>query len=57
MQRTFTYSASRKSITVEGLKAYNAIGGGIEGYPDDELILYRLVPQKKSKKPSRVLLF
>ena len=22
-------------------------GGGIEGYPDDELILYRLVPQKK----------
>lgn len=48
MQRTFTYSASRKSITVEGLKAYNAIGGGIEGYPDDELILYRLVPQKKN---------
>ena len=48
MERTFTYSASRKSITVEGLKAYNATGGGIEGYPDDELILYRLVPQKKN---------
>lgn len=32
---------------MEGLKAYNAQGGGIEGYPDDELILYRLVPQKR----------
>ncbi|WP_234191437.1 MULTISPECIES: hypothetical protein [Bacteroidales] len=48
MERTFTYSSSRKSITVEGLKAYNAGGGGIEGYPVDELILYRLVPQKKN---------
>lgn len=47
MERTFTYSSSRKSITVEGLKAYNAGGGGIEGYPVDELILYRLVPQKR----------
>lgn len=47
MKRTFTYSSSRKSITVEGLKAYNAGGGGIEGYPVDELILYRLVPQKR----------
>lgn len=47
MKRTFTYSSSRKSITVEGLKAYNAEGGGIEGYPVDELILYRLVPQKR----------
>ena len=42
MKRVFTYSN-----TVEGLKAYNAQGGGIEGYPDDELILYRLVPQKR----------
>lgn len=47
MIRTFTYSNTRKSITVEGLKAYNADGGGIEGYPEDELILYRLVPQKR----------
>lgn len=47
MTRAFTYSGTRKSITVEGLKAYNAQGGGIEGYPDDELILYRLVPQKR----------
>ena len=47
MKRVFTYSNSRNSISVEGLKAYNAQGGGIEGYPDDELILYRLVPQKR----------
>lgn len=47
MKRVFTYSNTRNSITVEGLKAYNAQGGGIEGYPDDELILYRLVPQKR----------
>lgn len=47
MTRAFTYSETRKSITVEGLKAYNALGGGIEGYPEDELILYRLVPQKR----------
>ena len=48
MNRTFVYSSSRKSITVEGLKAYNAAGGGIEGASNDELILYRLVPQKKN---------
>ena len=48
MNRTFVYSSSRRSITVEGLKAYNATGGGIEGASDDELILYRLVPQKKN---------
>ena len=47
MTRAFTYSQTRNSITVEGLKAYNADGGGIEGYPEDELILYRLVPQKR----------
>lgn len=47
MTRVFTYSQTRNSITVEGLKAYNADGGGIEGYPEDELILYRLVPQKR----------
>ena len=47
MERVFTYSDDRNSITVTGLSAYNADGGGIEGYPEDELILYRLVPQKK----------
>lgn len=47
MDRNFTYSNNKKSITVTGLKAYNATGGGIEGAADDELVLYRLVPQKK----------
>lgn len=47
MEREFTFSNSTKSITVEGLKAYNANGGGSDGFAEDELILYRLVPQKK----------
>ena len=47
MDRNFTYSNNKKSITVTGLKAYNETGGGIEGVADDELVLYRLVPQKK----------
>lgn len=47
MERVFTYSDNRNSITVTGLNTYNGSGGGIEGYPEDELILYRLVPQKK----------
>lgn len=47
MTRAFTYSQTRNSITVEGLNAYNANGSGIERYPEDELILYRLVPQKR----------
>lgn len=47
MDRNFTYSNNKKSITVTGLKAYNATGGGVEGAADDELVLYRLVPQKK----------
>lgn len=47
MEREFTFSNSQKSITVTGLKAYNAAGGGADGFADDELILYRLVPQKK----------
>lgn len=47
MERVFTYSNNRNSITVTGLEAYNGNGGVIEGYPKDELILYRLVPQKK----------
>lgn len=46
MTREFTFSDSRKSITVEGLTAYSASGGGADGFSEDELILYRLVPQK-----------
>lgn len=48
IEKDVIYSASRNSITVEGLKAYNATGGGSEGFAEDELILYRLVPQKKN---------
>lgn len=46
MNRTFTYSNSRKSITVEGLKAYNVNKVGDSQYAKDEYVLYRLVPQK-----------
>ena len=45
MTRVFTYSNTQKSITIEGLQEYN--GGIEEGYPEDEAILYRLVPQKR----------
>lgn len=45
MTRVFTYSNTQKSITIEGLQSYN--GGIEEGYPEDEAILYRLVPQKR----------
>ena len=45
MTRVFTYSNTQKSITIEGLQSYN--GGIEEGYPKDEAILYRLVPQKR----------
>lgn len=45
MTRVFTYSNTQKSITIEGLQSYN--GSIEEGYPKDEAILYRLVPQKR----------
>lgn len=45
MTRVFTYSNTQKSITIEGLQSYN--GDIEEGYPKDEAILYRLVPQKR----------
>lgn len=45
MTRVFTYSNTQKSITIEGLQEYR--GGIEEGYPEDEAILYRLVPQKR----------
>lgn len=40
------YSDDRYAITVTGLKAYNANHEIVDGFPNDELILYRLVPQK-----------
>lgn len=45
MTRVFTYSNTQKSITIEGLQEYS--GDIEEGYPEDEAILYRLVPQKR----------
>lgn len=46
MERTFTFSDTRKSITVSGLNTYSGSNAGGE-YAEDEVIYYRLVPQKK----------
>lgn len=51
MEREFTFSDTRKSITVTGLKAYSANPDNEEtpnpdGFASDEYVLYRLVPQK-----------
>lgn len=45
--KTFTYSENQRSITVDGLNEYNAENPSEENFPDDETILYRLVPQKR----------
>lgn len=45
--KTFTYSDSQYSITVTGLKDYNAQNPSEENFPKDEVIYYRLVPQKR----------
>lgn len=45
--KTFTYSDSQYSITVTGLNEYNAQNPSEENFPDDEVIYYRLVPQKR----------
>ena len=51
MTREFTFSDTRKSITVTGLKAYSADPTqNPDGYADDEYVLYRLVPQKVNAK-------
>ena len=47
MEREYTFSNTRKSITVEGLSAYNADpNSNPDGFAKDEYVLYRLVPQK-----------
>lgn len=48
MKQVFSFSNNRNSITITGLKAYNPDGGGSEEFAEDELILYRLVPQKRN---------
>lgn len=45
--KTFTYSENQRSITVDGLNAYDAQNPSEENFPDDEVIYYRLVPQKR----------
>lgn len=46
VDKTFTYSENQRSITVDGLKEYDA-DPSEENFPDDETIYYRLVPQKR----------
>lgn len=51
MTRTFAFTNTTRSITVEGLKAYNAnAGDNPDGFSKDELVLYRLVPQKRGAR-------
>lgn len=45
--KTFTYSENQRSITVDGLNEYNAENPSEENFPEDEVIYYRLVPQKR----------
>lgn len=49
VNKTFKYSANQYSITVEGLNEYNynAPNPSEENFPKDEVIYYRLVPQKR----------
>lgn len=47
VDKTFTYSENQRSITVDGLNEYNATNPSEENFPDDEVIYYRLVPQKR----------
>lgn len=47
VEKTFTYSENQYSITVEGLNEYNAQNPSEENFPEDEVIYYRLVPQKR----------
>lgn len=47
VEKTFTYSENQHSITVEGLNEYNAQNPSEENFPEDEVIYYRLVPQKR----------
>lgn len=47
VNKTFKYSANQYSITVEGLNEYNAQNPSEENFPEDEVIYYRLVPQKR----------
>ncbi len=51
MERTFSFTNTTRSITVEGLKAYSATpSDNPDGFSRDEYVLYRLVPQKRGAR-------
>ena len=51
MKRTFAFTNTTRSITVEGLDAYNATPSeNPDGFSKDEYVLYRLVPQKRGAR-------
>lgn len=51
MTRTFSFTNHTRTITVEGLKAYNAnTSDNPDGFSKDEYVLYRLVPQKRGAR-------
>ncbi|WP_291601063.1 hypothetical protein [Bacteroides sp.] len=51
MTRTFAFTNTTRSITVEGLQPYNAdISQNPDGFSKDEYVLYRLVPQKRGAR-------
>lgn len=51
MTRTFFFTDHTRTITVEGLNAYNATtSDNPDGFSKDEYVLYRLVPQKRGAR-------
>lgn len=48
--KQFTFTDHQYAITIEGLEVYNVNAGSNpdDDFPDDEVVLYRLVPQKRN---------
>lgn len=48
--KQFTFTDHQYAITIEGLEVYNVNSGSNPDvdFPDDEVVLYRLVPQKRN---------
>ncbi|MBQ3209192.1 MAG: hypothetical protein IJB23_05180 [Alistipes sp.] len=48
--KQFTFTDHQYAITIEGLEVYNVNSGSNpdDDFPDDEVVLYRLVPQKRN---------
>ena len=47
LEKTFTFTAVNRAISVAGLESYS---GGQVGLAEDEMVYYRLVPQKKNAR-------